>query len=66
MTQTQTQKILAYLLNGGKLTAIDALKKFKCFRLASRVSEIRVSYKVKTEMVKTKGGARIARYSIPV
>lgn len=62
--QTQTEKILKYLLSGGKLTALDALKKFNCFRLASRVSEIRQRYKVKVETVKTKGGARIARYSI--
>ena len=67
MTQTQTQKILAYLLNGGNLTAIDALKKFKCFRLASRINDIRCmnKYKIVREWV-NKGSKRVMRYSIPV
>lgn len=62
----QKERIKAFLLSGGKLTALEALKRFKCFRLASRISELRESYKVNVEMVRTKGGARIARYSIPV
>lgn len=63
---SQTEKILNYLLSGGKLTAIDALKKFGCFRLASRINEISQDYKVHREMVVTKSKKRIARYSIPV
>ena len=38
---TQTQRILIYLQSGKQLTPIDALKKFGCFRLAARISDLR-------------------------
>ena len=38
---TQTQRILIYLQLGKQLTPIDALKKFGCFRLAARISDLR-------------------------
>jgi hypothetical protein len=38
---TQTQKIYNYLKTGKKLTAIDALNKFGCFRLAARIADLR-------------------------
>jgi hypothetical protein len=38
---TQTQKILNYLNTGKRLTAIEALKKFGCFRLAARIADLR-------------------------
>lgn len=65
---SQTNKILNYLLSGGKLTAGDALRKFDCFRLASRIRDIRAmnQYKIVTETIVTKSKKRIARYSIPV
>lgn len=61
---SQNEKITQHLLKGKKLTALQALDKFGCFRLASRIREIRQGLPVKTEMIKTKSGARIARYSI--
>ena len=38
---TQNQQILSYLKSGKKLTPKDALKKFGCFRLSSRVFDLR-------------------------
>ena len=38
---TQTQRILIYLKTGKSLTPLDALKKFGCFRLAARISDLR-------------------------
>lgn len=66
--ESQTKKILNWMLSGHKITALEALKKFRCFRLASRIGEIKSMnrYKIVREMVSTKGGAKIARYSIPV
>lgn len=52
---TQNQKILAYLRKGKSLTAIQALHKFQCFRLASRIAEIREHREVKSETVKRNG-----------
>ncbi len=38
---TQTQKIYEYLKTGKRLTAIEALKMFGCFRLAARIADLR-------------------------
>jgi hypothetical protein len=38
---TQTQRILIYLKSGKEITAIDALNKFGCFRLAARIADLR-------------------------
>lgn len=63
---TQEQKILDYMLAGNSITAIEALNMFGCFRLASRISDIRSDgYLVYKEMVKDdRTGKRYARYSM--
>lgn len=64
---TQTAKILKYLLNGGKLTALDALKKFNCLRLGARIWNIKQmnKYKIAREWVTTKTSSKkVVRYSI--
>lgn len=38
---TQAQRILIYLKTGKTLTPLEALKKFGCFRLAARISDLR-------------------------
>lgn len=38
---SQNEKIKNYLLSGKSLTPIQALNKFGCFRLASRVNDLR-------------------------
>ena len=38
---TQTEQILAHLKRGKSLTPIDALNEFGCFRLASRILDLR-------------------------
>jgi hypothetical protein len=59
---SQTVKILNYLLKGKSLTPLEALSRFKCFRLASRINEInRSGIKVEKEMV-NKNGKRYAKY----
>ena len=62
---SQTDLILDYLLNGGKLTALDALDKFGCFRLGARIWDIRnLGYEVDKQTIVIPGGSRIAVYSI--
>lgn len=39
--QTQSEMILAALSKGARLTALDALKRFRCFRLAARIRDLR-------------------------
>ena len=59
---TQTQQILKHLEKGNKLTALEALQLFGCFRLAARVQELRgVGRDIKSQLVKI-NGKRIAEY----
>ena len=39
-TESQNKRIRAYLYGGGRLTPMDALKKFGCFRLSGRIHDI--------------------------
>lgn len=65
MTQeSQTSRIAKYLLKGKTLTQLEALRLFGCFRLASRVRELRDRYKIETKMIVTKSKKRIAQYAI--
>lgn len=46
---SQAQDILDYLWTGNTLTPLEALDKFKCFRLASRIHELRkAGYAIET------------------
>lgn len=61
---SQCNSILAYLQNGNKITPIEALNKFDCFRLSARIAELRKDgYAIKTEIIH-KGNKRFAEYSI--
>ena len=59
---TQTQQILKHLEKGNKLTSLEALSLFGCFRLAARVQELRdVGRDIKSQLVNI-NGKRIAEY----
>ena len=63
---SQTQQIHDYLKSGKPLTAIEALELFKCFRLASRISDLkRQGYTINSELITTSTGKRVAQYSLP-
>tara|TARA_R110001592_G_scaffold222996_1_gene478361 strand:+ start:308 stop:547 length:240 start_codon:yes stop_codon:yes gene_type:complete len=50
---SQIKQVKHYLESGGKLTPIDALDKFRCFRLAAVVHNLREGgLDVKTKIVK--------------
>jgi len=52
-------------LQKGDLTAIDALKKFGCFRLAARIYRLRQSgHKIEKRMQRLNNGKNIAVYSL--
>ena len=57
----QEQMIFEHLKKHGSITAIEALNKYGCFRLAARIGELRETYNIETTMVE-KGGKRFARY----
>ena len=59
----QNARILAHLQNGRTLTALEALEWFKCFRLASRVCDLRkAGYYVQKRTIKTNSGKSVAEY----
>lgn len=61
---TQNDEILSYLKLGKTLTPIEALDKFKCFRLGARIHDLkRQGWPIISETV-TANGKRFARYSM--
>ena len=62
---TQEQVILQYLQEGNSLTPLEALDKFRCFRLASRISFLKqCGHNIQVEIV-SNNGKRFAKYWIP-
>lgn len=61
---SQEQDILYHLHNVGELTAIEALNRYGCFRLASRINDLRRDcHKIETRKVKN-GKKSYAAYFI--
>lgn len=64
-SESQNAQILAWLENGNKITALDALKHFSCFRLASRIHDLRErGCDITKEMIILPNGKRVAQYSL--
>lgn len=60
---SQTQDILKHLKSGEPITQIEALMLFGCFRLASRINELRDSgHDIETRTKRTTTGKQIAEY----
>lgn len=63
-TKNQTSRILNFLRSGRGLTAISALTRFGCMRLAARIEELRHDgVKVRSRTLR-RNGKRFACYSI--
>ena len=61
---SQQENILNYLRQGNKITPIEALNKFGCFRLSAVIFDIKADgVAVHTEMVE-KNGKSFAEYSL--
>ena len=64
MKETQFKNIFEALKKGEKITALDALKRWGCFKLAARIFEMkRAGYDIKTKIV-TDGKKHFAQYYI--
>ena len=62
--ENQTKMIKAHLDSGESITAFEALKLYGCFRLASRMHELKESgYPFMKEMVKLDSGRSVACYT---
>ena len=48
----QSKEILGYLEKGNKITAIDALDRFGCLRLASRINDLKnKGHEIKAKLI---------------
>ena len=64
-SESQCAMIAAYLNEGNTLTSLEALNKFGCFRLASRIHDLKDSgMHIAKTMVTGDNGKRYAQYSI--
>jgi hypothetical protein len=62
---SQNKQIADYLNKGKKLTPIDALNKFGCFRLAARIADLRNDgMNIITNTIKLENKKQVAQYSI--
>lgn len=63
--QSQCERILKYLRNGHTLTKLEALRKFDSMHAGARILNLREDgWRIKTTMIKTPTGKRVARYSL--
>lgn len=61
----QNTEIENYLKKGKKIHALEALKRFGCFRLSARIHDLRSKgLNIKTERKMSKGGKNFAVYSL--
>jgi len=61
--EAQTILIKKWLDRGNTITGYQALEWFRCFRLASRIFDLKSSgYAIEKEMILLDSGARIAQY----
>lgn len=63
---SHAESILADLKRGKKITPIDALEDYGCFRLGARIWDLKhKGHPIKTEIVEDRSkGKRYARYSL--
>jgi hypothetical protein len=66
-TISQNDSILAYLQSGKKLNPIEALNLFQCFRLTSRICDLKQrGFNIKKQFVKVSSGKKVMSYWIDI
>ena len=62
---SQYEQIKKYLEDGNKITGLDALRKFGCYRLSAVIFKLRQNgYPIETHDKKVKKGTIIAEYEM--
>ena len=64
VTESQNHQILQYLQNGNKITPIEALNLFGCFRLGARIWDLREKGNDIISKLVTVGKKRLAQYEL--
>ena len=61
--ESQNKMIKKFLENGNSITGLDALNRFQCSRLASRICDLKDSgMNIESQFIKTPSGKRIKEY----
>lgn len=64
-SQTQCQKILAFLQQGGRITSLSALNQFGCLCLSARIKDLRdEGYQISDRFIKVPSGKKVKEYFI--
>jgi len=63
--KSQTDMILNYLKDGNRITPIDALNKFGCFRLGARIHDLKQSGHLIESNIISNGHKKFAQYYMP-
>lgn len=66
-SESQNKRILDYLMKGNRLTSLEALTRFGCMRLASRISDIRKNHpdiNIMVDRIETATKKKVAQYYI--
>lgn len=66
-SESQNKRILDYLMKGNRLTSLEALTRFGCMRLASRISDIRKNHpdiNIVVERIETASKKKVAQYYV--
>ena len=65
MKQSQCENILHHMKLHGSITEMEALNRYGCFRLASRINDLkRQGYIIQAKAIKTATGKTISEYSM--
>ena len=64
-SKSQNDLILEWMLAGNTITPLEALEKFKCFRLGARIADIKArGYLVYSEFVTTPSEKKVKQYHL--
>ena len=66
-SESQNKRILDYLKKGNRLTSLEALTRFGCMRLASRISDIRKNHpdiNIVVDRIETASKKKVAQYYV--
>ena len=63
--ESQNKRILNYLKRGHRMTPMDALELFGCFRLAARVYDLRQEgHNISKQIIELSNGVNVSEYSL--
>ena len=63
---SQNKRIAEWLKAGNTITSMEAFNMFNCFRLASRITDLKQKFglRIVTDRVMTPSGKRVAQYKL--